>query len=235
MKKIFAIILAVLMLLPCLAACAEEEPILPPVREGKSRIQPSSLFFSIEDIEEKAEAMVRLKVKNWLGESEKRTFYEAEVVEVYKGEVPESIILTQLGSSKATYQDFPLFTYGNEFIVFIGKFSKDNIGEVELNIDPSEFDFDNVYYVHYRQRYIMNVATLDNGREYIIPAAPYMMEQNKAFLDKLTNYGATSEKGISSEAKSAAGIIKAADSYNDPGSAPEYVFILDDYLKAVSE
>ncbi len=235
MKKIFAIILAVLMLLPCLAACAKEEPILPPVREGKSKIQSSMLFIPIEKMGEKADAIVHLKIKNWIGESieQKRTYFNAEVIEVYKGDVPENIILGQSGTSKETNQGYPLFTYGEELILFLGKYdSQDNKYDKNmLNVEESEFDTDNIYGIYYMQLYVMNVATLNDGSRFVIPMAPYIIEQNDTMLSQLVNIGSVSEKGISDEAKSAASILKEIDPYDNPGTAPEYVFSLEDYVK----
>lgn len=247
------------MLLPCLAACGEndseapettdkietpgsdevdasdENIIRPPVRESKYQASASFIFLSLKEIEEEADAIVRLKIKNWLGESiyYGRTYYDAEVIEVYKGDVPSSIILAQFGTSEETFRGFPLFTYGEEVILFLGKYeSQDNkYGEMSLNIEEPEFDANRVYGIHYMHLYVMNVSSIDDGSEYVIPTTSIALERNDSLVNSIMNYGSGSESGITSEAVSAASALMKIDPYDNPGASPECVYALNDFVE----
>ena len=69
-----------------------------------------------------ADAVVHLRVGNWLGDDKIHTFYDATILEVYSGTIEESITLLQAGSLQTcTYADYPLFVYGDEFVLFLKK------------------------------------------------------------------------------------------------------------------
>ncbi len=259
MRKIFAIILAVLMLLPCLAACAEDggadaaetegstetsgsdkidvtdgDIVLPPVRESKNQAHASFILGTLEEIEEKAVAIARLKIKNWLGESipNKRTYFEAEVIEVYKGELPESIILTQGGTSEETIAGFSLFTYGKEMILYLYKRDPEDCRyeDVSLNVSESEWDTDNIYAMC-SILYTMNVATLENKNEYVIPTISSAYTINESFVKNMANHGSGAESGITAEAALAASVLMKIDPYENPGKSPKCVYKLKDFVE----
>ena len=68
-----------------------------------------------------ADAVARIKVGDWLSEDleVEQTYYEATVLQCFKGDMPETITLLQDGSSAATLNRYPLFTRGNEMLLFL--------------------------------------------------------------------------------------------------------------------
>lgn len=72
--------------------------------------------------------MALVRVGDWLGEQDGGfpiTFYKAAVVKSYKGDLPREFTLMQNGGSAGTYEDYPLYTCGNELLVFLRKADAD--------------------------------------------------------------------------------------------------------------
>lgn len=100
MKKT-AIVFTVILILLTLASCSdssEENIVHPPIRisENISSAQ-TGLNENLNELIERSDLIVRLRVKNWLGEVEfyERTCFEAEILENYKGNADlKNIILT---------------------------------------------------------------------------------------------------------------------------------------------
>lgn len=76
---------------------------------------------SLEQLTQQADAVLLIRIGDWLGEDTEHgaTKYEATVLETIKGDVGEKIMLWQRGSSNGTVPNFPLFTGGNELLVFV--------------------------------------------------------------------------------------------------------------------
>lgn len=72
--------------------------------------------------------MARIKVGNWLAEDLElmKTYYEATVLQCFKGKMPSEFTLLQDGCSKGTFKGYPLFTHGNELLVFMKKSTSDH-------------------------------------------------------------------------------------------------------------
>lgn len=124
MKRILCTICAVLMLFSLVACTAQEESeaVLPPVREGGGESKVSfEKGYTFESALEEADAVARIRVGNWIAEDNeaRQTYYEAEVLECYKGEIPTNFTLLQDGCSLRTFKGYPLFISGNEMLLFL--------------------------------------------------------------------------------------------------------------------
>ncbi|MBQ7355080.1 MAG: hypothetical protein IJW62_06135 [Clostridia bacterium] len=93
----------------------------PPTRSANTQygFDPLRDSLTLLELWESAEAVAWVSIGNWLSENDFGSYYDATVLECYKGELPSSIVLEQAGSSVNTYTDFPLLTYGNECLVFL--------------------------------------------------------------------------------------------------------------------
>ena len=116
------------------SACGKQEK-LPPVRigtEGRLRISLEHTY-TFEEAYKNAEAVAHIRIGDWIGENDELllSYYKASVIKLYKGDIPQSIIMLQMGTSKMTA--YPLFTAGNEFLVFLQR-----VTEVESS-DPNAF------------------------------------------------------------------------------------------------
>ncbi|MBD5080299.1 MAG: hypothetical protein HDT44_00865 [Ruminococcaceae bacterium] len=107
------------------AVTDENGAVLPPVRvlEDVSCHGDLARSYTFETAFSEAEVVARIKVGNWLYEDNDimSTFFEAETLQCFKGDIPEKFILKQEGSSEWIEDSFPLFTYGNELLVFMSK------------------------------------------------------------------------------------------------------------------
>ncbi len=96
-----------------------KDAVLPPARTGQ--LKSSAEYagsYTIPSAYSEAEAVCLARVGNWLGENEYDSFFEAEPLVTYKGELPSSFILWELGNSKSTLGT-PVFTYGDVLLLFL--------------------------------------------------------------------------------------------------------------------
>ncbi len=113
----------------------EKEIVLPPTRYGKVQSAASlSRAYTLHEAVEEAQIVARVRIGNWLGENTQsnlvgRTYFEAEVLETYKGQLSGSFVLKQYGSTNGTYKGFPLFTHGNELILFLNPSEDTEFGD----------------------------------------------------------------------------------------------------------
>lgn len=122
MKRILSLLLVSILLLS-LSGCGKS-PVLPPVRTGTGELHIQlTKNFTFESAFEEADAVVRIKIGDWLGEDTDihYTYYEATVLQCLKGSIPETFTLLQIGCSTATVKTYPLFTSGNEFLAFLNQ------------------------------------------------------------------------------------------------------------------
>lgn len=126
MKRFFSYLLIVV-LLSLMVGCSQQEKknaILPPVRVG-SGIMYMQLErqHTVESAFEEAYAVARVKIGDWLGENTEHelSYFKAVVMEEFKGDLPQSFALIQDGCSTATQVGYPLFTAGNELLLFLHK------------------------------------------------------------------------------------------------------------------
>ena len=126
MKRYLCAILTIFLLLVT-AGCASlmgESAVLPPSRVGQSTskaILGNRYTFETGYLE--SDVVARIKVGDWIAENVdlNSTYYEATVLECFKGDIPESFTLIQDGCSASTMKGYPLFTYGNELLLFLNK------------------------------------------------------------------------------------------------------------------
>ncbi len=114
-------VLAAVLLLSA-TACAAHEPVLPPSRWGEMQIRSMfERYYSISDAFQAADAVARVTVGDWQGEDLHNwvTFFDADVQESYKGDLPRHFTLVQGGCSEASSPNYPLFINGTELLVFL--------------------------------------------------------------------------------------------------------------------
>lgn len=73
--------------------------------------------YSLKSMYEEAQAVALVTIGNWLGENSVGTYFEATVDKLYKGELPQTILLYQLGNSYEIVEGSPLYTYGDRVLV----------------------------------------------------------------------------------------------------------------------
>ncbi len=252
MKKILSLALAVIMMMLCFAACAdsgvkeeipEEDIVRPPVRESENPAKAEfDLDKSFEELYSDAEIIVRLKVKNWLGDSEhyKRTCFETEILEVYKGEAPPEIVLAQYGTTEWTLSGYPLFDYGTEMILFLKSMDAHieflrETAPVEPETFP-DFDYENAYRIVGGSMNVWYVSTVDSGDEYLVPNFE-MTPLNEELINTANtyNYGEGNENGISLAGTNAAHFLIENDIVLNMDASPKYVFKFNDMVRFIEE
>ena len=120
-----------------------------------------------------ADAVAVVRVGSWVGEDLEtcQTAYIATVETLYKGEIPETVLLLQSGMSEMYYSGYPLFTNGNELLVFLERSFYGDYGDVYACLGL----YSTTYYV----------GRDDSGDAYIFGNKGTMSES----LEGLKNYG----------------------------------------------
>lgn len=161
MKKILCVFV-VTMLLLSVSGCAtvpdeQDAAVLPPSRVGASQMQATLVKrYTFESAFSEADVVARVEVGNWLAEDTDifKTYYEARVLQCFKGSIPETFTLFQEGCSTGTLKGYPLFTSGNEMLVFLKEATETAynspywiIGAFTTLLDVSYDESGNRYYV----------------------------------------------------------------------------------------
>ncbi len=157
-------VLAAVLLLSA-TACAAHEPVLPPSRWGEMQIRSMfERYYSISDAFQEADAVARVTVGDWQGEDLHNwvTFFDADVQESYKGDLPRHFTLVQGGCSEASSPNYPLFINGTELLVFLKDY--DGSGEKYHPIT----DYNTVLYAVYDE----------NGHRYFLDSFGTMSAQD---------------------------------------------------------
>lgn len=187
MKKIRVLITVLVVVLLIFISIVIEitRPVVPPVRvaEKKSRGGSQEKIYNLEIAMEEADIIAHIKIGDWLGEDKSNTYYEASLVENFSGEITEDFILMQTGSSSVTRVRYPLFTYGNELLVFLKKYDWPSEYENLYYILASPFyivtdDAGNMYYY---DRFNLLKETVDSGIIHNIPVDSFA----RGLYDKL--------------------------------------------------
>ena len=158
MKRLFSLVI-VFILLFFAVGCSQlgkEESVRPPVR-----IAPGAMLMQLQErytvasAFEQADAVVRVKIGSWLGENTEahKTYFETSVLECFKGNIPTKFTLMQDGCSTVTQEGYPLFTAGNELLLFL--------------YEATNFqDYESAYWIAGAFTTIMDVAYDADGNRY---------------------------------------------------------------------
>jgi len=159
MKKTLSSVLLVMLLLS-IVGCSKngDDAVLPPSRIGTEGSISSSLeqHYTFETAYSASDLVAHIKVGNWLGEDDEIciTYYEATVIDNYTDGKSEKIILLQDGTSKRTLKAYPLFTSGNELLVFL-KCAEGT-------------EYENAYWIIGSFTTILDVVSSDSGEMYYV-------------------------------------------------------------------
>lgn len=253
MKKSLLIAFSIVMLLPCFAACrddkqdeiSEEDIVCPSVRESENQSKAiyASTGKTIQELVDNSGVIAHVRIKNWLGDAQEEkyrgvTCFEAEVLDIYKGEAPEEIVIVQSGTSQSTHKGFPLFTYGKEMILFL-KSGDDLINEARQKYPEqtfSDFEHENAHKIMGGPCNIWYVETLDSGETYIIQKMESAVRSDFYEVVKEQNLGEKELPVISTEAYASAKALLESDPIDNAGANPDYVFkinVLTDYIEGL--
>ena len=176
MRKKLIILIPLILILLIIGCCllTIENIVLPPTRigEGKSYVTLAN-FYTFESAIAESDIVAHVRIGNWIGENidSDTTYYEATIVEQFTGEEIYEIVLKQDGCSRCTYAGYPLFTSGNELLVFLKKSNMpeyDNaywiIGSYTTVLYAVSDEKGNVYYL---DRYIFLSDTAEGIINYI--------------------------------------------------------------------
>lgn len=209
----------------------EENIVVPPTRVTAN---PSKGLYmetctTMEELYENADVIAYIRVKNWLGDATQEeysgvTCFEAEVLEVYKGDIGNEFVLVQDGTSTRTYKDYPLFTYGKEMLVFLaeGKSREENVKE--KHPDYPDFEYDNAYILCGGPTNIWYTTSID-GQVYITP------KFDSAIKDDMISM--TAQACDSTISVRVADSLMTADSIDNPGNSLDFVIKLDDMIEFI--
>lgn len=107
---------------------SKENIVLPPARIGISGETEGRLArsYTFSEAYEASGVVAIIEIGNWICESEEHfcTFFEASPISVYKGELPQSFVISQLGYSEYTVSHYPLFSYGEKLLVFLSAYTE---------------------------------------------------------------------------------------------------------------
>lgn len=160
MKRLLCIMmsLVLLMLAAGCAAPSNKAAVLPPTRFGSSSANASlAKLYTFDEAVAEADVVARIEVGNWITEDTDNwlTYYEAAVLQCFKGDIPSIFTLLQDGCSRGTMSGYPLFTSGNELVVFLK--------ELEENVEP---DYDSPYWIIGAYTTVFNVSYDESGNRY---------------------------------------------------------------------
>lgn len=161
MKKILCIIficMFVLSVAGC-AASSNKTVVLPPTRIGRSLEQATfGNKYTFASAFSEADVVARIEVGNWINEDTNigSSYYEASVLQCFKGDIPQNFTLIQDGCSSGTLKSYPLFTSGNEILVFLN----------EANVTDVVLDYDSPYWIIGAYTTLFDVVYDDSGNRY---------------------------------------------------------------------
>ena len=111
------------------------DAVLPPAAAGSFEAQYARLFSVKENYQMHDNAAI-VTVGDWLYEDESASYYQAKVERALKGELPESIVLAQIGNSQSAELGFPLLSCGEKLLVFLNEWGKPgHEGKNEYEVD----------------------------------------------------------------------------------------------------
>lgn len=151
-----------------------ENIVLPPARIGKTRMISCFIQqYTFESAMEEAEVVAHVQIGNWLGENNElyTTYFEAKVLQCFKGTISEKFTLSQLGSSECTEKgNMALFTYGNELFLFLKQ--------------STNTTYESTYHIVGNFPTIFDIMYDESGARYYAPRYSYMGDS----VDIAVNY-----------------------------------------------
>lgn len=209
MKKIIICILFLTITLGCFAGCGAEKkkhaPILPPTRVGKNAMEITIYTPPLDELIETSNSAYII-IGDWLGEEGRYSFFEATVIDLVKGDLPEKIVVQQYGSSLEYKSGTTIFTYGNELFLFLKPIESE--------------DYSNVYRIEGSYLMINDVAELDGVR--------YVLSRFLGFKYPIDNYADDQELR-----SSLTNVLLEKDSAL---GYPYYgIFLYDDFVNMISK
>ncbi len=139
----------------------QPEVVLPPTRLGQYQTESElARSYTVQEGAQEATVIAWVRIGNWLGEDFSdgtlfgRTFFDLEVVKVFKGNPADNIVVVQQGSSVGTMRQYPLFTYGEEMILFLR--------------ESSNAPHENCYWIIGAYSTVLDVARDNDGNAYVI-------------------------------------------------------------------
>ena len=179
LSKRFIAMLLITAITTAIAGCggkpAEHERMDTPVRIGTEGRWHASLNISYEtwgEVLENYEFIADITITEWLGEITTRnndvTVFSAYVNNVFKGELPDEIKISQVGSGKWTYDKYPLFQNGNRMLIFMNKTKGTSVNfHIERYIELCEFEGIeyNVEHVNFIEHLLEDIYIASGGFE----------------------------------------------------------------------
>lgn len=157
-----------------------EDAVLPPNQEGSKGMGIRAGLDKLRDwkeIYEDSDAVCIVTIRDWLGENELYSYYNATVERTYKGELPETIVVYQPGNSSYLCDDAPLFTYGDKLLLGIRRWE--------------DRPFENAYYVTDNVLAFTYISVSKDGDPYVIDSCGVITHYTGVNLPELhfTKYG----------------------------------------------
>ena len=159
MKKILCIFFSLILLLSAFGCAAvsngRDDAVLPSSRVGTSQIQATfGDKYTFESAMSEADVVARIKIGDWLAEDTDiyTTYYKATALQCFKGSIPETFTLLQDGCSAGTMKRYPLFTSGNEMLVFLK--------------EATETPYDSPYWIIGSFTTLLDVSYDESGNRY---------------------------------------------------------------------
>ncbi len=189
---------------------ADAEVIMPPSRIGKTESK-GTLYrtFTFQEAYQEAETVAWIRVGNWLGENLQigTSYFEAEVIACYKGDMPESIVLEQVGNSEFTYRGYHIFANGNEMVLFL------------KNTD--EVPYENCYWIIGAYSTLLDVVKDADGNVYAMDTRGFL---GQSITEIVTNHALNQTRNAE-----LCSILKNEDSiWENRLPKVEYIFLLED-------
>ncbi len=170
MKKAISYLAFALVCTLLLVGCAtkpevkeDEKIVLPSARIGTNGVMKVSLerSYTLKEAFEEAEVVAHIRIGNWLSEDDEliSSYFDARVIELYKGNISENFVLKQGGSSKTTISGTALYKHGLELVVFLNEC-----------ISSSEYSepHENCYWLIGSWTTNLDVVKTDSGEEYLV-------------------------------------------------------------------
>ena len=173
MKKFLSALLAAVLLLSA-TACAAHEPVLPPSRWGEGEAQgmlPPHLLPVGGLSRRRGGCPCYGGGLAGGGADHRANLFPDNGPKSVQGRYPHEFVLAQEGCSTWTYRNYPVFTYGNQLLLFLIKYDvsmyRDTYDLVEY---PDAYELISTYST------VMYVTQDDSGMSYVLDALGVMTE-----------------------------------------------------------